>query len=56
MYGIAREQIDLANESRGADLVLVLKIGAVAPFEHKDLHAVLPCNKKIIEENLGGHV
>ena len=56
MNHIAREQIDLADETRGTNFVLVLEVGTVAPFEHEDLHAVLACYEKIIDGNLGGHV
>ena len=56
MDGIAEEEEHLAEDARPAELILILQVSAVAPFQHEDLNEVLPCTEVLGDLQLRGHV
>ena len=56
MAHIAEKQIHLAENTREAEFVLIFKVRAVAPLEHKHLHGVFARTELVGNVELARHV
>ncbi len=56
VHGVAQKQVDLAENARPAELVLVLQIRPVAPLEHKNLYGILARMEVLCDLELACHV
>lgn len=53
---VTQEQINLAENARKTEHILILEVGAVAPLEHKNLDAVFSGAQVRGKIKLAGHV
>ena len=56
MSFLAGKEVDLAEDTREAEFILILKIRAVAPFEHKHFKCIFACAKVFGYIDLAGHM
>ena len=54
--GVTEQEEHLTEDARPAELILILQIRPVAPFEHQNLNEVLPGAEVLRHLQLGGHV
>ena len=56
VHGIAEEEVNLTEDARPAELVLILQVGAVAPLQDENLDAVLTGAEILGDLQLARHV